>query len=78
MNQSMDFVFIFDKVLRVKDYLCYITVKNQHMSKQNKIFGHKSYKTRESTLYCIGNSKENMDLSVIYLAVKMMTRNIAS
>ena len=65
----MDFVFIFDKVLKVKDYLCYITVKNLHMSKQNKIFGNKSYKTRESTLYCIGNSEENIDLSVIYLAV---------
>ena len=34
-----------------------------------KFCGHRSYKTRESTLYCIGNSEENMDLSVIYLAV---------
>ena len=34
-----------------------------------KFFGHRSYKTCESTLYCIGNSEENMDLSVIYLAV---------
>ena len=29
----------------------------------------KSYKTRESTLLCIGNFEENMDLSDIYLAV---------
>ena len=65
----MDFVFIFDKVLKVRGYLCYITVKKLHMSKQNKFFGQKSYKMRESTLYCIGNSEENMDLSVIYLAV---------
>ena len=30
---------------------------------------HKSYKSRESTLYCIGNSEGNIDLSDIYLAV---------
>ena len=29
----------------------------------------KSYKTRELTLSCIGNSEENIDLSQIYLAV---------
>ena len=29
----------------------------------------KSYKTRESTLSCIGNFEENIDLSHIYLAV---------
>ena len=39
------------------------------MSKQKQFSGQKSYKMRESTLYCIGNSERNMDLSVIYLAV---------
>ena len=29
----------------------------------------KSYKTRESTLSCIGNFEENVDLSHIHLAV---------
>ena len=40
------------------------------MSKQKQFSGQKSYKMRESTLYCIGNSERNMDLSVIYLAVQ--------
>ena len=30
---------------------------------------HKSYKMHESTLFCIGNFEENIDLSHIYLAV---------
>ena len=30
----------------------------------------KSYKTRESTLSCIGNFEENINLSHIYLVVK--------
>ena len=39
------------------------------MSKQKQFHGHKSYKTRESTLSCIGNFEENMDLSRTDLAV---------
>ena len=30
---------------------------------------HKSYKTHESTLLCIGNFEENIDLSRVHLAV---------
>ena len=30
---------------------------------------HRSYKTRESTMPCIGNFEENIDLSHIHLAV---------
>ena len=41
--------------------LIYILAKQFH--------GHKSYKTRESTLLYIGNFEENIDLSHIYLAV---------
>ena len=37
---------------------------------------HNSYKTRKLTLYCIGNFEENMDLSHIYLAVKMFLRPV--
>ena len=41
------------------------------MSKQKQFNGHKSYKTCESTLYCIGNFEENIHLSRIALAVLM-------
>jgi hypothetical protein len=34
-----------------------------------KFHVHKSYKMRESTLSCIGNFKENIDLSLIHLTV---------
>ena len=46
------------------------------MSKQKQFSGQKSYKMRESTLYCIGNSERNMDLSVIYLAVQLNYQHI--
>ena len=36
-------------------------------SKQKQFHGHKSYKTRESTLSWIGNFEENIDLSHIQL-----------
>ena len=38
---------------------------------QKQFHVHKSYKTHESTLHCIGNSEENIDLSRIYLAGQM-------
>ena len=38
-------------------------------SKEKQFRVHKSYKMRKSTLLCIGNSSENIDLSRIYLAV---------
>ena len=34
---------------------------------------HRSYKTRESTMSCIGNFEENIDLSHIYLAVLILS-----
>ena len=38
----------------------------------------KSYKTHESTLLCIGNFEENIDLSHIYLAVPRLNVPLAS
>ena len=38
-------------------------------SKQKQFHGHKSYKTRESTLSWIGNFEENINLSRIHSAV---------
>ena len=37
--------------------------------KKKQFHVRKSYKTRESTLSCIGNFEENIDLSHIYSAV---------
>ena len=34
-----------------------------------QFLGHRSCKTRESTMSCIGNFEENIDLSHIHLAV---------
>ena len=33
---------------------------------------HRSYKTRESTITCIGNFEENFDLSHIHLAINVL------
>ena len=51
-----------------------IVLKNQNSyQNQNKnifyIHVYKSYKTRKSTLLCIGNFKEIVDLSSVHLAV---------
>ena len=45
--------------------------KTAQESKQKQFHVRKSYKTHESTLLCIGNSEENIDLSRIYLAGQM-------
>ena len=45
--------------------------KTAQESKQKQFHVRKSYKTHESTLPCIGNSEENIDLSCIYLAGQM-------
>ena len=43
-------------------------------SKQKQFHVHKSYKTCKSTLLCIGNSQENIDLSRIYSAVLWLSK----
>ena len=43
--------------------------KSKQKQFQVQIQVHKSYKTRKSTLSCIGNYEENIDLSLIHLTV---------
>ena len=53
--------------------------KTTQESKQKQFHVHNyfgnSYKTHKSTLSCIGNSEENIDLSIIYLAVLFLSEN---
>ena len=62
------FVWLFTGFVRV---LKKSKPKTAQESKQKQFHVCKSYKTHESTLPCIGNSEENIDLSCIYLASQM-------
>ena len=51
---------------------CYHLKKNQKMSKQKQFQVRKSCKTHKSTLFCIENFEENIDMSRIHLAVLVL------
>ena len=68
----MDFVYFFQGV---KGVTYVITLRKLQTSKQKEFLDHRSYKTSESTLFCIGNFEENKDLSRIYLSVKCFQKS---
>ena len=47
----------------------FLILNGLYKSKQKQFYGHRSNKTRKSTLLRIGNFKENIELSHIYLAL---------
>ena len=61
-------LFVYSRVL--KELWTWNCSKNQNKNypKQIQFQVRESYKTRETTLFCIGNSEENIELSQIYLS----------
>ena len=60
---------MFCKSCEPENVLKYSKQKTTHKSKQKQFQVRKSYKTCESTLSCVGNSEENINLSHISLPV---------
>ena len=68
-KEIQQFVWLFTCFVRIVDLKLFFVLI---CTLAEQFHVHKSYKMRESTLSCIGNFEENIDLSHIYLAVPFL------